>query len=181
MVSLPDPHPPASAKSAAVLRRDRRLRAEELRLDGYHDKRVIAMVSEQFGVSACTVKNDLRVVRRQWAREDAKHSRERRQRVIRGLERVARRASDCGDLAVARQALRDIGYLLGMGPRYQLDVNVGGKVTHVHQVADPGAWLPDFVTALSELGLLQQVVPAQVLPAQTNGHESKAEGNGHAA
>lgn len=179
MVAVSEPTPDRAAARPAVERRDRRARVEDLLVDGLSHAKVWAIVSEQFGVSVVTVRNDVRLVLKRWAKEDTTRSWQRRTRVIRRLERIAAKAEAANDLAQARMATRDIGRLLGMGNRLEVDVGVRGTVVHVHRPADPEAWATAVLECAAEIGVLPPGlvvnVPA-VVKTETNGHE----GNGHA-
>jgi hypothetical protein len=121
-------------------RRRRRATVESMMIDGTRHMQIVAIVAEQFGTSPRTIHSDIRIFRRRWAKVDTEKAGARRERTILALERNARSCRAAGDLHGERQALRDVGRLLGMGG-IQVNVHQDNRKqeVHLHQARLPQA------------------------------------------
>lgn len=178
------PKPSARPKRSAERRR-RRATVESTMIDGTRHMQIVAIVAEQFGTSPRTIRSDIRIFRRRWAKVDTEKAGARRERTVLALERNARSCRAVGDLHGERQALRDIGRLLGMGIM-QLNVHQDNRKqeVHLHQARLPPtddakqAWLDEYVQAKKELD--RPVLEAEVIKVDTNGHAQNEQADGGA-
>ena len=183
--AAPDGWPPRPGpKLSPVERRKRRETVETLLVDGLWAGQIQARVSAEFGVSARQVRDDIAHVQRQWDIEDRRHASRARQRVLKRLQRHARRLEESGKHAAAALVDYRIGRLRGMGSQLDVEVNVRGRVVHQHLPADPTAWLQAVLAGFAELGLLPGGspvgLPGEVVRVETNGHNGNgSNGNGH--
>lgn len=136
---------------------------------------------EKWGLTERTIRRDLAVVQRDWCTDTKQRMRVRRERVLRRLERLAVEARRHKDPATELAALAKVSHLLGMGARLEVGVEVSGEVHHRHShvVADPTAWLAEFVSRARDVLPGEVLLPALPAPA-TNGHAGNGHTNGHA-
>ena len=164
-------------------RRRRRAAVESMMIDGTPHMQIVAIIAEQFGVSGRTVHKDIRLYTQRWARQSTVKADARRERTILALERNARSCRAAGDLHGERQALRDIGRLLGMGIM-QFNVHQDNRTqeVHLHQARLPPTddakqvWLDEYVQAKKELD--RPVLEAEVIKVDTNGHAQNGQADG---
>jgi len=87
---------------------------EALLLDGQSTRAIAEQLGPRFSVSARTLHNDIKRVKRRWAREDARHISSRRAACIRRVERIAIEAHRAGDRTNAIRAETTLGRWLGL-------------------------------------------------------------------
>ena len=94
--------------------REIRLRALEIRIcDGEAATSAVAAIAEEFAISPRQTWRDLGVVYTRWQAEESKNRGVRRQRRVRWLESIARKAENAGDYKTAIRAISESARIEG--------------------------------------------------------------------
>lgn len=126
-------------KQDPATRRTRRRLVEDRLTSRVHPDLITAEVAQEFGISARTVRADMREVRRHWARVDVRVSRLRFSVLVRRLERASEQAERAGDVRGMIAAEIALARVLGLWGREWIETDATRSGLHGRGCTSPSS------------------------------------------